>query len=631
MGRNIGLMSPQQTSELSAAYTSWQRAVAGVLAKTRKADADDFGSAPERNLDTLTYDGLTIAPLYTPIDEPPESPAPGQAPFIRGARSRGGWHVSARYGEGGDAAATNRLIVDDLNNGVSSVWLGIDPSGATGVGPGEVGAALEGVLLDLAPVRLDAGPAFVRAADALLDVVDAADVDDRSQVRLSLGADPYTVQIRHGSPVDGAALGDAVALAVRVADRGEDVRTLTVDGTVFHDAGASDAEELGLCLAAGVAYVRALVDGGLGATQALDAIEFRNAVTDDQFAGIAKLRAFRKTWARVADVLDAPDAGAAQQHVVTSRAMMAQRDAWVNMLRTTLAAFAAGVGGAFDVTVLPFDVALADGAPGVSERFAARIARNTQLLLLEESHIGAVADPAGGSWHVEHLTGALADRAWQVFQEIERAGGFESALESGVVAERIASTRTARADDIAHRRTSVTGVNEFPNLAEAPIASEPVADGGLLPVIRYAEQFEFMRDRSDRHLAAHGERPRVFLATLGPVAEHNQRATYAKNLLASAGIDVAESGPVEDSTDLESGVRDSGSTVAVLCGADGRYERTGSDAVRALRSGDADRVFAVGSASSFTATGGTPDDYFAPGIDVVDAMTRLLDLLEVAR
>ncbi|MDN5852417.1 MAG: methylmalonyl-CoA mutase family protein [Actinomycetia bacterium] len=624
-------MSPQQTTDLSAAYASWQRAVAGVLAKAGKADADAFGSEPERFLDTQTYDGVTIAPLYTPADELPESPPPGQAPFTRGTRAGGGWHVSARYGEGGDAPATNRLIVDDLNNGVSSVWLGVDPAGANGVGPAEVGAALEGVLLDLAPVRLDAGPAFGDAAEALLAVVDAASVDDRSQVRLSLGADPFTLQIRNGSPVDDATFDDAVALAVRAADRPEHIRTLTVDGTVFHDAGASDAEELGECLAAGVAYVRALVDGGLDVAQALDAIEFRNAITDDQFAGIAKLRAFRKAWARVADVLGAPAAGAAQQHAVTSHAMMAQRDPWVNMLRTTLAVFAAGVGGAGDVTVLPFDHALDGGAPGVSERFAARIARNTQLLLLEESHVGAVADPAGGSWHVERLTGALAGQAWHAFQEIERAGGFASALESGVIVDRIATTRTARFDDIAHRRTSVTGVNEFPNLAESPIASTPTADGGLLPVVRYAEQFEDMRDRSDRHLARQGERPRVFLATLGPVAEHNRRATYAKNLLASAGIDVAESGPVEEPGELERLVRESGSTVAVLCGTDGRYEQSGAGAVRALESGNVKRTYAVGSAATFTTTDGAPDDYLAPGIDVVDAMTGLLDLLEVAR
>ena len=631
MSRNICPMDPQPSTEMSAAYSSWQRGVAGVLAKQRKVEVDEIGHDPERLLETQTYDGIAIAPLYTPADERPEAPLPGQAPFIRGTRADGGWHVSARYGEHGDAAATSRLVLDDLRNGVTSIWLAVDPAGDRGVVTGEVAAALEGVLLDLAPVRLDAGAAFADAADALLAFIADAEVDDRSQVRVSLGADPWTLEVRNGEPVDGATLSDAVGLAVRAADRPERIRTLTVDGTVFHDAGASDAEEVGACLAAGIAYVRALVDGGLDAAQALDAIEFRHAITDDQFAGIAKLRAARKAWARVAEVLEAPGAGAATQHAVTSAAMMAQRDPWVNMLRTTLASFAAGVGGADDVTVLPFDHAIVGGVPGVSDRFAARIARNTQLLLLEESHVGAVADPAGGSWHVEHLTAALAEQAWHSFQEIERAGGFESALESGVIAERIAATRTARADDIAHRRTSVTGVNEFPNLAEPTLEPAAAAAGGLLPPVRYAEAYESLRDRSDRHLAESGTRPCVFLATLGPVAEHNQRATYARNLLASAGVDVLESGVIEDAADLERPLRDTQCVVAVLCGSDGRYERTGSDAVHALRAGGAARTYVVGSPDRFSATDGVPDDFLAPGIDVVDVMTGLLDLLEVAR
>ncbi|MGH3357964.1 MAG: methylmalonyl-CoA mutase family protein [Nocardioidaceae bacterium] len=614
----------------SDTYASWQRAVAGVLAKARKVDPEELGPEPERLLDTTTYDGLTIAPLYTPADERAEAPPPGHAPFVRGAgRAAGvpGWGVCARYGESGDATATNRHLLDDLGNGVTSIWLAVDREGDNGVAPREVRAALEGVLLDLAPVRLDPGPYFTDAAEALLAQVDSAAVDDPSQIRLSLCADPWTLQVRNGAPIRGAGLDDAVALALRAAQRPERIRALVVDGTAFHDAGASDAEELGAVLAAGVAYVRALVDGGLDVADALDAIEFRHAVTDDQFGGIAKLRAARTAWARVAQVVGAADAGAAVQHAVTSAAMMAQRDPWVNMLRTTLASFAAGVGGADDVTVLPFDHALAGSAPGVSERFAARIARNTQLLLLEESHVGRVADPAGGSWYVERQTAALAERAWQVFQEIERAGGFGAALESGLIAERIAACRAEREDDIAHRRTSVTGVNEFPNLDEPPAAPAGHAHGdGLLPVARYAQTFEDLRDRSDRHLDATGHRPRVLLATLGPVAEHNQRATYARNLLASAGVEAVPSGPIDHPVEAEDATRQEDLSIAVVCGADGRYERGGADVAAALRRGGASHVYSVGGGAALGA-----DVDLGPGIDVVATMAELLDLLGVDR
>ncbi|OOK76971.1 methylmalonyl-CoA mutase family protein [Mycobacterium kansasii] len=179
---------------------------------------------------------------------------------------------------------------------------------------------------------------------------------------------------------------------------------------------------------------------------------------------LAKMRAARQLWARVAEVAGDPDGGAVTVHAETSLPMMTQRDPWVNMLRCTLAAFGAGVGGADTVLVHPFDVAIPGGFPGTPNSFARRIARNTQLLLLEESHVGRVLDPAGGSWFVEDLTEQLAQEAWRHFQAIEAHGGFVAAHD--YLAGRIAEVAARRTDDIAHRRLAITGVNEFPNLDE---------------------------------------------------------------------------------------------------------------------------------------------------------------------
>ena len=237
-------------------------------------------------------------------------------------------------------------------------------------------------------------------------------------------------------------------------------------------------------------------------------------------------------WARIAQVSGAADFGNAPQHAVTSAAMLTQRDPWVNMLRSTLAVFGAGVGGADTVTVLPFDSALPDGALGVSKAFSARMARNTQLLLLEESHLGRVLDPGAGSWYIEELTAGIAAKAWEFLQGIEAAGGYQAALEADFVTTQITKVRDQRVSDIAHRRTAVTGVNEFPNLAENPLPPHP-ADGAIA---RYGAAFEALRDRSDAYLAEHGERPSAVLIPLGPVAEHNARTTFAANLLASGGV-----------------------------------------------------------------------------------------------
>src|SRR6478672_5322762 len=269
---------------------------------------------------------------------------------------------------------------------------------------------------------------YVRGGDALRDV--------KSGWK---GADPFTAPLSQRS---GPSQDDVVATAARVAGFDGGVRAITVDGPAFHNHGASASWELAGSVAAGVAYLRLLRDGGLGVRDALRQISFRFAADDDQFMTIGKLRAARQLWARVAELLGDPDAGVATIHAVTSLPMMAERDPWVNMLRTTLAAFGAGVGGADTVLVQPFDVAIPGGFPGIAAGFSRRIARNTQLLLLEESHIGRVLDPAAGSWFVEDLTEQLAEQAWTHFREIEKRGGFVEARD--FVAEQIAKVRDRR-------------------------------------------------------------------------------------------------------------------------------------------------------------------------------------------
>ncbi|HKN95618.1 MAG TPA: methylmalonyl-CoA mutase family protein, partial [Pseudonocardiaceae bacterium] len=375
-------------------------------------------------------------------------------------------------------------------------------------------------------------------------------------------------------------------------------------------------DELGCSLAAAVAYLRALTDAGMDVDAAAGQLEFRYAIGADQFLGIAKLRAGRRLWARVTEVCGVrPDARAQRQHAVTAPAMLTRRDPWVNMLRTTVACFAAGVGGADAVTVAPFDSAI-----GRSNDFARRIARNTQSILLEESRLAGVIDPAGGSWYVETLTDQLAQCAWSVFTDLERAGGIVAALESGALADRLAQTRRVREANIATRADAITGVSEYPNLAEpdvprAPAVPEPT---GGLPVFRYAEPYESLRDRSDDMLAATGRRPVVFLATLGPVAAHTARASFAANLLQAGGIETP-SGPVDD-------FAASGARVACVCGTDRAYAEHATETVDALRAAGAVRVLLAGAEG----TGGA-DDYVHRGCDAIAVLHRIFRTLEAAR
>lgn len=394
---------------------------------------------------SVTYDGITRAPLYTAQDVPFE-PARLFRPVAR-------WDVRARHTVP-DAAA----ILDDLEHGVTSLWL---------AGPA-VDALPELRGRDI-PITLDAGAEFV-------DVANSA-----GELRGNYGADPLGVLARTGTRVD---LAGAVELA-QAASQLSELRAIVVDALPYHEAGGSDAQELGCSIATGVAYLRALVDAGLDVATAAGQLEFRYAAGVDQFLTIAKFRAARRLWARVTELSGA--AAEQLQHAVTAPAMLTRRDPYVNMVRSTIACFAAGVGGADAVTVLPFDSAI--GLPGALGR---RIARNTQSILLEESTVAGVLDPAGESWYVERLTDDLAHAAWSWFTEIERAGGVAAALDSGLIAGRLAETWRARQANLESDVDKIIGVTVFPNKDEQPLVREPASPppSGGLPRVRYAEEFE---------------------------------------------------------------------------------------------------------------------------------------------
>lgn len=595
-----------------AGRAQWRQLVAGVLRKSGREVPD---AEAEAALTTALDGGVTVRPLYTAQDTAPDPGLPGFPPYVRGSALLGGWDVRARL-DFADPAAANAAVLDDLENGATSLWLAVR---GPALPPGGLARALDGVLLDLAPVVLDAGPDTASAARELIGLYEARGVDPAA-VRGCLGADPLGHAARTG---EAAAPDDAVALATRVHRCYPGMRALTVDALPYHEAGASEVQELGAALATGVAYLRLLTGAGLDVEAALGQLEFRFAATADQFLTTAKLRAARRLWARVAHACGAPAAAGQRQHAVTSRVMATRRDPYVNLLRTTLAAFAAGTGGADAVTVLPFDTAI--GAP---DAFARRIARNTSAILLEEAHLGRVADPAGGSWYVESLTAELARAGWEFFQELEAAGGQERALASGLLGERIAATWAARRRRLATRREPVTGVSEFPDLAERPVerAPAPAPRSGGLPRVRRDEAYEALRARSDAHLATTGARPKVFLAALGPAAAHTARASFAANILQAGGVE-----PVHDPVSVDAGTAAaafaaSGAQAACLCSTDALYAEQGPAVVAALRAAGAHRIYLAGRPDTLPGL----DGYVFAGCDAVAALTLVLDRAGVA-
>ncbi len=574
----------------------WRELVSAVLAKSGRTDVD-----PEDALSFETYDGITIRPLYTSDD--------AHGVDHGDLEIRDAWEVCARHADP-DAQRTRQAVLDDLERGATSLWLTL---GAGGIAIDDLPTVLDGVLLDLAPIVLDAGADSEAALAALLDLAAAKDVALTS-LSGSCGADPIGTRARTGADADLGVLGRLAA------QRGDaPLRVATVDGTVYHDAGASDAQELGIATAVGVAYLRELT-GTLSVDEALDALEFRFAVTAEQFPSIAKLRAARRVWDRVAELCGASDGRRQRQHAVTSAAMATRRDPWVNMLRDTIGCFAAAVGGADAITVAPFDAAI-----GLPDDFARRIARNTHAVLHDESSLARVTDAAGGSWFVETLTDELAEAAWTVFTDIEAAGGALAQLDDGSIEKLLAATREKRAADLAHRRAPITGVSEFAFVDEKPVTrpSAPERPEGLLPRVRYAQDYEALRDAAEVGDA----RPQVFLAALGPPAVHSARLGFATNLFAAGGLAPVvgiSADPTEGTDEIVAAFRDSGTTVACLCSADTLYGQAAGPVAAALREAGAELVWIAGRVE----VDGVDGQLFA-GCDALDVLHRTFDTLEV--
>lgn len=565
------------------ARDEWEAAAAAVLRKSGRLADDAPDAEVWAKLTRRTLDGIAISPLGTPAltDDLTTSGRPQRA---------GAWEVAARF-SGSDAEATGDVILTDLENGVNAVWLAAGPGA---IAADQIGHALRHVLLDVAPVVLDATDEALEVARAFATLAEG-----KSLARgTTLGVDPVGDAVRRGglaavNDVDAATVADAAALASELG-----CGAVVVDATAAHDLGASDVQELGYALEVGTTYLRALTAAGYDVATAAGLIQFRLAATDEQFPTIAKFRALRRLWSRVLEHSGVEQSEPVRIHAVTSRPMMSKYDPWVNMLRTCVAAFSAGVGGADVVTVLPFDEPL-----GLPDAFSRRIARNTSALLIEESHVSVVADPAGGSYLVERLTDDLAVAAWSEFGTLEQSGLPD--LEG-----RIAAVVEQREQLIAQRKRPITGLSEFPNLHESLPDREPYP-AGAPRITRYGHAFEALRDEP-----ATG---RIYLATMGTVAAHTARATFATNLFAAGGIDVVNEGRHDDVDAVLAHY--SGEAVVCLTGADPAYAEWGSELAAKLREAGARWIIVAGKPLDGT------DDNCAMGVDALDFLNRTRQVL----
>jgi methylmalonyl-CoA mutase len=552
----------------SRAEADWRRAAEAALK-----------GAPPETLASSTAEGIRIEPLYVP----------GSGPLP--LRADGPWRAIARL-DHPDAMEANAQALDDLAGGADGLQV-VFSGGPGSYGFGLVSsdsatlhAAFQGVGFDAGTrFELDLGRNGVDDARGFGALIERSGADPAGCL-VSFGLDPYAASAFGPFPADWAAhVSPFIGAALGLRAKGFPGPLVLADARTVHGAGGAPVQELAFALGAAVGLMRALEAAGLPLDEARGRLAFRLAADADEFVTLSKFRALRLMWERIEEACGL-EPRAAHVHAESAWRMMTARDPYVNVMRGAMAAFSAGLGGADGVSVLPHTLAL-----GLPDSLARRLARNGQLILLRESNLGFVADPAAGAGAFEALTKAYCDKGWALFQEIETEGGLAAALASGGFQHRVQESAAALRRDVARLKSPITGVSAHACLGEAPVDLAPGAPErnmselltGAFQPMRLTEPFEALRDQSDAILEATGSRPRVILVALGPEPSHRRRVAFMRDWLEAGGIEPGYEGEAATPGEAVERLERSGAALACLCGDDAAYAATAEAFANAIK------------------------------------------------
>ncbi len=631
-----------------------------VFKKWRQAVEAELKGVPfEKKLVTRTFEGIALQPLYGP-GAGRQTPQPGSAPFTRGVSENGygerAW-LSCQEPAGVTATAFNATARQLLGRGSAviirpegSARIGLDPDdpSAADAEPGlgiadleDLRLAFDKISTDDANVHLDAGASPLPFA-ALYLALARRKRTPWKRLRGSIAADPLGEWVtRGGLPVTLEALfEDLASWTSWSAENSPDISTINVCAAHWHEAGGNAVQELAMALAAGVEYLRELNARGAPPAVVAPRIRFQFSAGSQFFMELAKFRAFRSLWSRVLKSFDLDPAAAwPVVHAGTARWNLSRLDKHVNILRTTTGALSAVLGGVDSLQIRTFDDVAGEG-----DELSQRISANIHTLLAEEFRLLSPADPAGGAWYVESITDELARKAWALFQDVERDGGFVKSVQIGRPQKLVAATAAEKRDAIDKRRLGIIGTNLFPNLKdtlagdsagqvaairaqhgadvasrrprpmktalparwparlrEAMAAAEIGASIGQLhvraygaapenapkvaaiPAWRASEGFEQLRASAEEFAARTGARPRVFLAKMGPLVQHKGRADFSAGFFATAGFESIGKETFETAENAAASALASGASVAVLCSTDETYPELAPAFARAIK------------------------------------------------
>ncbi|MDR0543800.1 MAG: acyl-CoA mutase large subunit family protein [Odoribacteraceae bacterium] len=559
-----------------------------------KVIADLKGADFDKKLVWRTNEGFNVQPMYRRedlLEVQHLGTFPGEFPYVRGNKKENNdWFVRQDI-RVEDAASANRKALEVLNRGADS--LGFAISSGADFSKQEMRALLEGICLECIEMNFVVGRGKVRVLQLFREVVDEKGLDPAA-LRGGINIDPIGKLMLEGkwnNPRPFELVKEAIAGSAAMPD----FKVVEVSGYIFNNSGSSVAQELGFSLAAGVEYLDRLTDLGLTVEEIAPRLRFHFATGSKYFMEIAKLRAARLLWARIAKAYGTEDRFCRMNiHAETSEWNKTLYDPNVNMLRTQTEAMSAVLGGVDSFTVHPYDYAYECCPSELGER----VARNQQLLLKEESHFGKIVDPAGGSYYIEELTRLIAEAAWKLFLDAQERGGFAKALEEGFVQAAVNATARKRDLDIVNRKENFLGTNQYPNFNEvidAPPcdcvlepedATAPDAVIETLKPYRGTQPFEAARLKTDLRAKAAGRRPVVYMFPMGSLAMRKARAQFACNFFACAGFQVIDNNGFKTVEEGARACRENKADIVVVCSSDEEYE-TLVPQINAALAGDA--------------------------------------------
>lgn len=600
------------------------------------------GAPYEKVLLTQTPEGITLKPIYTQEDvkdNPYLESLPGFAPYVRNTKLTGctnnTWAVEQDI-DITDPVLWNKTALEDLNKGQNALYLQIDETmlkAYSDVKLNERQIAKNGLQIGsyedfknalkdihLESIRLDINAhSTALAVSEMLSKYAQENKVDLKKVEGSLSMDPISSLAKYGKlPYSWKESMDQMAQLINWANtNAPQFKCIMIDGTVWNNAGASANQELAYVMASSVIYLKEMLDRGLDINDVAPHFMLSLGVGKHMFMEISKLRAARILWSQIIDSFGGNEE--AQKTFIYSRTSEYNKtwyDPWVNILRTTTETFSAVVGSCDALNVTPFDTVVKS-----SDEFSRRLARNQQSILLEEAHLNAVVDPAGGSWYVETLTYELAQKSWELFQNIEKVGGILEALKNETIQKQINESHNLRLKNLATRKETLIGTTVYANLIEKALEdnNQKIARKDLtkseiankcnhvsittpadltiqpLPMRRLAETVETLRNAAEN-----GAIPKAFVATVGTFVQLKPRVDFATGFFQVSGFDVINDREFADADQAIAQALTTDAKVIIICSTDDNYPELVPDFMSKLKAKAKDKIVVVA---------GYPKDY----------------------